>query len=893
MFANIKKKVLSFLRNEDKNDSRLFPVYVSLIYFVISFLWILFSDRITDRISKDKETVTIINTYKGWFYIAVVAVILYFLLNSALKKVWQAKSILMESYEELTATHEELTASEEELKQQFDELKEFSEQVKTSEDRLKRAQAIAHVGNWEVDLHKNIMWASEEAFKLYGIPYESSIIPLKFAQSIVHTNDRAFMDLNLKNLLEKKEPYNVEFRIIRHIDQALRVIHSVAELECDNEGKPHKILGVIEDITEDKKTREIQEKYGLLSDCSRDVILFIQQDGRIVDCNNAAVNTYGYSHDEFEQMNIRDLRHPDTMSIFDTQFQLSQKEGYIFETVHVSKDGTCIPVEVSSQMTILDGKPLLISVIRDNAVRKRSEDLLRESEQKLREIAETIDEVFWIWDSDKIIYVSPAYEKVWGRPVKDFLKSKDILLDSILEEDKASFLQSYNINMHLESSVRQYRIYRPDGAVRWISSKNFPVRDWEGNTVRNIGAAQDITMLKEFEKSMIAAKEQAESANQAKSMFLANMSHEIRTPMNGMLGMIQLAQMSSSKGESDECLALAKKSADALLIIINDILDYSKIEAGKMNIELKPFSISRVIEDVLALFSSNIKERDIQFLTTIDKEIPSMLISDSVRIRQVLSNLIGNAVKFTDRGYIKATAQKEYTVGGKPMLKVSVEDTGIGIPNDKLVLLFKSFSQINSSYTKKYAGTGLGLAISKGLVTQMGGEIGVESVVDDGSKFFFTVPFIEVPITNTSEANFTFPGYEPVMHTAAVLLVEDDVTNQMVISRFLKKLGYQITIAESGVHAIEEYRKQKYDITLMDIQMPFMDGFEATGIIRSLEAGQEKQMPIIALTAFAMKNDREKCLEAGMNDYLSKPVDLEQLHRVIRKWTVAEYDTLS
>ncbi|KPU43852.1 sensory/regulatory protein RpfC [Oxobacter pfennigii] len=407
------------------------------------------------------------------------------------------------------------------------------------------------------------------------------------------------------------------------------------------------------------------------------------------------------------------------------------------------------------------------------------------------------------------------------------------------------------------------------------------------------------------EKELTEAKEQADAANKSKSMFLANMSHEIRTPLNGMLGMIQLAQLAKTNEDREECLDLAKKSADSMLRVINDILDYSRIEAGKVIIEKSKFSVEDVVNEVVSLFSVAALQKGLKIETKMDFEAPGYAVGDNVRLRQVLSNLVGNAVKFTDKGSITVIVETVSRSSRNTLLKFIVKDTGIGISQDNIKNLFRSFSQVEESYTRRYGGTGLGLAISKGLVETMGGTIGVESVEGVGSRFYFTLPFDNVEQSKFAEdGNFDddfASGYKGLKNLR-VLVAEDDRINQFVLQQFLNKIGIKPLLAEDGQEAVEIYKSNEFDIIFMDVQMPKMDGITAAKTIRSLEgdssvtavfssrpgvsAGSKRQVPIIALTAYAMVSDRDKCMEAGMNDFLSKPFDLRMLVATIEKWAV-------
>ncbi|HEY5587269.1 MAG TPA: PAS domain S-box protein [Ruminiclostridium sp.] len=559
---------------------------------------------------------------------------------------------LVKRNEDILSFHAEVVTYKEELIQQMQELEEYNNYVKDNDNRFNAAQAMAHVGNWEIDIQNNLLWSSPEAFKIYGIKQESPYLPLKIAQDIVDKDDRSRMNSALQLFLEGKEKYDVVFRIIRADDNAERIIHSIAEMEFDLNGHPTKILGVILDITEryysEQKLKDSHE------------ILKIK-DGEL--------------KKQYQELQIN----KDSLSASEERFRLT------FEQAAV---GIC--------HSSLEGKYIRIN-------------------QRFCEI------------------LGYTRRELFQMSFKEMTYKEDLQVDL----DNMAKL----INCEINGFRMEKRYIKKNGSVIWTDLTVTLIVEPLSKQKYIMGVIEDITERKIAEAELKQAKEDAELANHVKSQFLANMSHEIRTPMNGMLGMIQLAQISDSEAERKECLELSKNSGDILVRVINDILDYSKIEAGKMSIHDAPFNLKEIISEVLTLFDASAKSKNLKIQLHCDSNIPMKLKGDSVRLRQVLSNLIGNAVKFTNEGSINVSIKIDYFNERETKLTFMVEDTGIGIPMEKMENLFKSFSQLDGSNTKEYSGTGLGLVTSQKLIELMGGVIQVESEKGKGSKFYFSIMF--------------------------------------------------------------------------------------------------------------------------------------------------------
>lgn len=521
-----------------------------------------------------------------------------------------------------------------------------------------------------------------------------------------------------------------------------------------------------------------------------------------------------------------------------------------------------------------------LAIKEDISERKKISRVLRDSERRLRLITDNMKDAIIQTDEDGVIeYASPSTVQLLGYQAEDLISKSIYTLIHDDEKEKMELLKKENQKL---KDIIEIRILNGNGTYNWIEATVNEINDME--IKGKVFICRDITVKKRAEEEMKKSIAAAESTSKAKSQFLANMSHEIRTPMNGILGMTTLTLMTDLTKTQRENLELVKNSADSLIRIINSILDFSKIEAGKLILEELDFDINTLVEKTIASFKYKAEEKGIDINSSINIKENKVYVGDPGRIQQILTNLIGNAVKFTEYGYVKLIVDTLLENDNSAILQFSVVDTGIGIPKDKIRNLFESFSQIDGSITRKYGGTGLGLAISKQLIEMMHGEIVVESIEGKGSSFIFTIQLNVSAHKSHLEDNesFDIPTSEKKLK---ILLVEDDKINQMVTIALIEKQGHSIELANNGIEAISKYKNEKFDLILMDIQMPEMDGIEATKKIRAYELNGNEYTPIIAVTAHAVQGDRERFLESGMDDYISKPLDIVKFYDIIRKHT--------
>jgi len=799
-------------------------------------------------------------------------------------------------------------------------------EIRQSEASLAEAQRMVHLGSWEWDISTGEVSWSDEVFRVYGYEPGAFVPTLDRLKEIVHPDDRAAFREAIEGALYRNEPYDYTHRIVRP-DGVERTVHRRARVVFDDEGNPLQMIGTVQDVTERKRVenelREAEERFRSAFDDAATGMALLDLDGYYIRVNRALCEMLGRSEEELLATTYVDITHPDDVEESVTQ-------------VH----------------RVLEGE--------------------------------------------------------------------------------------------LGSDFREKRYVHADGHTVWVIISVSVVKDTEGRPLYRVVQIQDITKRKQAEEEirqrttqladavtgLEIARNEAEAANRAKSDFLANMSHEIRTPMNGVIGMTELLMDTPLDPEQREFAQTVKTSGENLLTIINDILDFSKIEAGKMRIEIIDFDLQAAVEDVVGLLAEKAREKGLEIASLIEYDVPMALRGDPGRIRQILTNLLGNAIKFTEEGEVVLKIELAENLDDSVKIRFSVSDTGIGMSVEQQRKLFQSFTQADTSTTRKYGGTGLGLAISKQLVDIMGGDIDVESAPGAGSTFCFTLRFARqsgpavprnpvgdleglkvlvvddneldrnilhkqlsswgiendvsedawsaleklraavgigkpydiavldmrmlemdgvqlsqrikddstisstrlVLLTSTGgqgdveksrqsgieayltkpvrQSDFydalamlmrdpseTDPPERPRLvtrralreseHRPGVLLAEDNPVNQKVAMLMLEKLGYRVEVAADGRQALEALERGPYAAVLMDVQMPEMDGYEATAEIRRREGGA-LHTPIIAMTANAMQGDREKALQAGMDDYLAKPVKSGELDATLKRWLPRE-----
>jgi PAS domain S-box-containing protein len=532
--------------------------------------------------------------------------------------------------------------------------------------------------------------------------------------------------------------------------------------------------------------------------------------------------------------------------------------------------------------------------------RKRAEEMVAQERYLLHALLENVPDAIYFKDPDgRFTRVSRALMNRLNLVEPDEIIGKDDGAFFDAEYARAARADDLEVLRTGQSLLgREERQRRPGDPVRWLLTTRMPCRDRERNITGTIGISRDITDRKRAEEELRQAKEEAEAASLAKSQFLANMSHEIRTPMNGILGMAELALTTTLTVAQREYLEMVTGSAESLLTVINDILDFSKIEAGKLALDRSAFRLRTCLTEALKPLELRAQQKGLELRCDIAEEVPDNLFGDAGRLRQVIVNLVGNAIKFTEAGKVALAVEKRDSTAEDLCLQFTVTDTGIGIPLEKQQIVFNAFEQGDGSTTRKFGGTGLGLAIASNLVSMMGGRIWLESEAGRGTTFYFIAHFdLKTPLPKGASGVRRRVTAEQIAVAQAasdaaqrstsrgralrILVAEDNRVNQKLALHLLESQGHTVVLAANGQEALALLQGQEFDLALMDVQMPVMGGLEATAAIRAQEQETGRHLPIVAVTAHAMKGDQERCLEAGMDAYLAKPVKVAGLLKVI------------
>ncbi|MBI3483146.1 MAG: PAS domain S-box protein, partial [Bacteroidetes bacterium] len=676
-------------------------------------------------------------------------------------------------------------------------------------------------------------------------------------------------------------------------DGEYRWVESHSKLFHDSQSKEQLVQSSLRDVHERKlleeKLRESEHVYRLLSENQNDIISLADSERKFIYVSPSVKEMLGYEPEELiGKKRILDLTHPDDVDMVYSQGEEIRKNKIpIARTIARLRKKNNEYIWVEAQIKLLQdekaGKQLVLASIRDINQRKLLEDKLHESEKIYRLVSENSSDVISLHKIDGTFeYISPSCVDLHGYKPEELVGK--IGTDFMHEEDAQQvtarvpeLLDKMTKGEPLEPI--RFRLMSKHRGIIWVENVMKPVFQG-GSLIGFQSTLRDISARKLHEIALEEAKEKAEEASKAKSMFLSTMSHEIRTPMNAIIGLTNLMLEENPREDQIESLNLLKFSGENLLAIINDILDFNKIEAGKINLEEINFNLKEILGHNINLLKNRATDKGIDLKLEMHGRLPETVLGDPVRVGQVLNNLIGNAIKFTERGYVHVIVSELRREGHNHLIRFSIKDTGIGIKREKVGEVFENFTQAGSDITRKYGGTGLGLSISQKLVKLMGSEIKLQSEFGEGSEFSFDLQLkegrsdsLQKEVQKRNDVG-SATGIE-------VLLVEDNKVNQVVAGNFLKKWGMVVSFANDGREACEIITQNKFDIILMDLQMPEMDGYQATQLIRAMNDPHFKTLPILALSASAMIEEKKKAELSGFNGFITKPFQPQELREKI------------
>ncbi len=753
-----------------------------------------------------------------------------------------------------------------------------------SEKVAKRAQLI--VENSELVLFRvnpfhnyEIEYISDNISR-YGYDAQELIRKRSSFLELLHPDDARRIRASKLTPEEGKivRSFSGEYRIMTQEGSAIWVEDRTTDV-IDESGQIIMHEGLFQDISDRKNLELIQkqrdDQYRMLASNIPDTNIFLMnRERRYIVAEGNNFEKWGLSREDFEGKSLLEIQLAPYQDISDQVDRVFNNQE-IVESEFFFKgrfyQQTIRPIIQEGEVNYA------LSIIRDIHEEYRAKQDLLQSEEKYRRLVEDSTEIiFSLTETFILNFVSPNVkqfldydaDEVMGRSIFDFLNPDDLDVFRVMLEENNDFLSD---NQYLE-----FRLRHKNGDYRVFSSNGRLTVDKSGIHRFYTGIARDISKLKEAQRELLLAKEKAEQASQVKSQFLSVMSHEIRTPMNAVIGLAHFLLEENPRPDQLENLKTLQFSAENLMALINDILDFNKIDSGKVELEKETFDLKNLVNRIAHAHSFQANEKGLKIIKEIDDNIPSRVIGDSLRLGQIINNLLSNAVKFTEKGHVKITLVRELTQRNQTEIRFSFEDTGIGIPENKRKSIFEAFTQASSSTTRKYGGTGLGLAIVKRLVELHGGEIELHSRRGGGSLFEFILPFEFVPEMG-KESNSANQAPLKSLENARILVAEDNMVNQILIRKFLAKWNTkEIDIASDGREALEKFQQGDYNLILLDLQMPELDGFEVAKFIR-----KTSQVPILALTAASFNEVREELHLAGIDDFVPKPFSPEVLYEKI------------
>lgn len=757
----------------------------------------------------------------------------------------------------------------------------------SSEHMFRQVSEACPVGIFHADARGKVIYGNPEAASIFGRSIDS-LMADGWVESL-HPDDRVSTVQGWLEAASRGEVFDHTYRLIRP-DGSLVHVHVRAQAVQLPDGSIGGYVGSVEDVTEHVRSQEQMR-------ASNEFLARAEQIAGVgawrFNLVNREIFWTSQTRRIYELPPDYQPRGDEDSEYFDLQAQkliretaracIESGEPWDVLLPMTTAKGRRIWVRSVGQVERRDGKPYaLVGALQDVTESQLARAALERSEERLHRALAGSGLALWDLDVPGArLYLSEQWSLILGGEARETRCTAEELLSLVPPEDLKRIQEALGLVLTGASPryVVQHRVRRTDGELVWIHSEGrVAERDANGAPLRMVGTNRDISFSKAAEEQLRIARDAADQANKAKSQFLATMSHEIRTPLNGIIGMTKLMLDEDLTHEVRRHADLIDRSAQSLLALVNDILDVSKIEAGQMEIESVPFDLHELVQDLASLYRLRASEKSLLFHARMDGAVPQHVLADPTRVRQVLVNLLGNALKFTASGWIgldvRATREDAAWV-----LQFTIADTGIGIPADVQPQLFTRFMQADSSTSRQFGGTGLGLSIVRQLVDLMGGTVDVTSTPGKGSRFTVTLPMLPAQAPAPASA---WVDLSPAVQPARILLAEDNTTNQVVAFGMLRKLGYDdVSVANDGAEALRMATRDRYDVILMDCQMPEMDGYEATRRLRA--AGCDAA--IIAMTANAIKGDRERCIEAGMNDYMTKPIDLKVLRSTLARWT--------